>query len=348
MISHFPDTSPHKNAQARSWAKLLTRYKRPSNTRGILETAITVLPFAGLWALAWTAIYFGYWPLSFIPSLIAAAFLVRMFMIQHDCGHGSFFSNRHVNNWVGRFIGVLTLTPYDAWRRNHAIHHANTGHLERRGIGDIATLTVAEYHALPFWQRVGYRLYRNPIVLFVFGSAYLFVLRHRLPLGLNIKKIAEWVSPMTTNLAIATVVTGLIWLVGIGPFLLVQIPITLLAASIGVWLFYVQHQFDETFWAPAESWTPHEAALQGSSHYDLPLVLRWFTGNIGIHHVHHLSSRIPFYRLRQVLRDHPELMSINRLTLFQSVRCIPLALWDENKQRLVSFSTAKRDSKKAG
>ncbi len=331
-------------SQARGWAQLLARYKRPDNVRGWFEMAVTILPFLALWFLAWEAIAWGYWPLSFIPSLIAATFLVRMFMIQHDCGHGSFFSNKNVNDWVGRVIGVLTLTPYDAWRRNHAIHHATTGNLEKRGIGDIATLTIAEYNALPFWKRVGYRLYRNPLVLFVFGSAYLFILRHRLPLGMSLKDKMEWASPMATNLAITAVVTFMMWLVGIGPFLMVQIPITLLAASIGVWLFYVQHQFDGTFWAPATEWNPHEAAVQGSSHYDLPTVLRWMTGNIGIHHVHHLSSRIPFYRLRQVLRDHPELNNVNRLTLWQSLRCIPLALWDENRQRLVSFSTAKRTS----
>ncbi len=348
MTHPSPQHSHEISGEARGWVKLLARYKRPSDPRGIFETAITLLPFLALWVLAWAAIYFGYWWLSFIPSLIAAGFLVRLFMIQHDCGHGSFFSNRYVNDWVGRIIGVLTLTPYDAWRRNHAIHHASTGHLERRGIGDIATLTVAEYHALSFWQRVGYRLYRNPVVLFGFGSVYLFVLRHRLPLGLDIKKVTGWISPMATNLAIAAIVTGLIWLVGLGPFLLVQIPITLLAASIGIWLFYVQHQFDETFWAPAGAWNPHEAALQGSSHYDLPRILRWFTGNIGVHHVHHLSSRIPFYRLRQVLRDHPELTSVNRLTLWQSLSCIPLALWDEKRKRLVSFSTAKRNSKVSG
>lgn len=338
-------TKDQMPTEARGWAKRLAHYKRPSNRRGLFEMAVTVLPFIAFWALAWDAIYLGYWPLSFIPSFIAAAFLVRLFMIQHDCGHGSFFSSQKVNDWIGRFIGILTLTPYDAWRRNHAIHHASTGHLERRGIGDIATLTVAEYHALPFLKRLGYRLYRNPVVLFVFGSAYLFLLRHRFPLTVKNEDQVAWVSPMITNLGIAAFVTGLIWLVGIGPFLMVQLPITLLAASIGVWLFYIQHQFDGTFWAPAGDWNPHEAALRGSSHYDLPHVLRWFTGNIGIHHVHHLSSRIPFYRLRQVLRDHPELQSVNRLTLWQSLRCIPLALWDENRKRLVSFRTAKRNSR---
>ncbi len=344
-------TSPKKDNktsnEARGWAKRLAHYKRPSNRRGIFEMAVTILPFIGLWFLAWEAIELGYWPLSFIPSLIAAAFLVRLFMIQHDCGHGSFFSSQKANDWIGRFLGLLTLTPYDAWRENHAIHHASTGHLERRGIGDIATLTVAEYQALPFFRRLGYRLYRNPVVLFVFGSAYLFLLRHRFPIAVNKDDAMRWISPMATNLGIAAIVTGLIWLVGIGPFLMVQLPITLLAASIGVWLFYIQHQFDETFWAPAGDWNPHEAALQGSSHYDLPHVLRWMTGNIGIHHVHHLSSRIPFYRLRQVLRDHPELQSVNRLTLWQSLRCIPLALWDENRQRLVSFRTAKRAAHKS-
>lgn len=345
MSTDSPSDTSQNGRKARLWAKALARYKTPSDHRGIFETAITLLPFFGLWVLAWAAIYLGYWPLSFIPSFLAGAFLLRLFMIQHDCGHGSFFSSKLANDWLGRALGVFTLTPYDAWRHNHAIHHASTGNLERRGIGDIATLTVTEYHALSFWRRVGYRIYRNPLVLFVFGSAYLFLFRHRLPLNWDVSKSMNWLSPLATNLAIAAIITGLIFLVGVGPFLMVQIPITLLAASIGVWLFYVQHQFDGTVWAEAKSWDPHDAALNGSSHYDLPAPLRWITGNIGVHHVHHLSSRIPFYRLRQVLRDHPELNAVNRMTFFQSLRCIPLALWDEQRQRMVSFRTAKTNSR---
>jgi omega-6 fatty acid desaturase (delta-12 desaturase) len=258
-------------------------------------------------------------------------------MIQHDCGHGSFFRHRLANDWVGRVIGVLTLTPYDFWRRTHALHHASSGNLDRRGIGDIDTLTVREFMALSTGRRLLYRLYRHPIVMFGIGPAYLFILRHRLPMGLMRSGWQPWISAMATNAAIVVLIAPMMWLVGVGPFLLVQVPITLLAASIGVWLFYVQHQFEDTFWAHEEGWDFHEAGLHGSSHYDLPIVLRWFTANIGVHHVHHLCSRIPYYRLQQVLLDHPQLSTVGRLTLFQSLCCVRKVLWDEDRHKLVSF-----------
>jgi omega-6 fatty acid desaturase (delta-12 desaturase) len=284
----------------------------------------------------WAALGIGYW-LCLLLAVPAAGFLVRLFMIQHDCGHGAFFRRRTVNDWVGRAIGALTLTPYDAWRRSHAIHHASLGNLGRRGIGDIRTLTVQEYLALPLWRRLGYRLYRNPIVMFILAPAYLFLVRHRLPIGSLRGGFAPWFSTMATNAAIALAVVTMMWLVGVTPFLLVQVPITLLASSIGVWLFYVQHQFEDTYWAEDPAWRLHEAALHGSSHYDLPRVLRWFTANIGVHHVHHLSSRIPYYRLPRVLRDHPELGLVGRLTLLKSLVCVRLVLWDQERRRLISF-----------
>jgi len=317
--------------------RALSRYREPHHYRSIFEIAVTLVPFAALWALAWAAVHFGYGELSFLLGIPAAGFLVRLFMIQHDCGHGSFFRYRLANDWVGRFLGVLTLTPYDDWRRAHAIHHANSGHLDRRGVGDIDTLTVREFRALAFWGRARYRLYRHPLIMFGLGAAYQFFLRHRLPIDLHRGGWQAWVSAMATNLSIAIVVITLVWFVGIGPFLLVHLPITLLAGSVGVWLFYVQHQFEQTFWAHGGEWSFYEASLRGSSHYDLPGILRWFTANIGVHHVHHLSSRIPYYRLPQTLRDHPDLRSVSRLTLFQSFRCVRLVLWDESRGRLVSF-----------
>jgi acyl-lipid omega-6 desaturase (Delta-12 desaturase) len=274
---------------------------------------------------------------SLLLAMPAAGFLVRLFMIQHDCGHGSFFHNRSANDWVGRVIGVLTLTPYDFWRRTHAMHHAGSGHLERRGLGDVDILTVREYMALSFWGRLRYRVYRHPSVMFGIGPAYLFILKHRLPVGLLGDGWQPWLSTMATNFAIAVIAAGLIRLIGIGPFLFVHLPIMLLAGLVGVWLFYVQHQFEMTFWAHDGEWTFQEAALRGSSHYDLPRILRWFTANIGMHHIHHLCSRIPYYRLPLVLRDYPELSSIGRLTLVESFRCVRLVLWDEGQQRLVSF-----------
>jgi omega-6 fatty acid desaturase (delta-12 desaturase) len=241
------------------------------------------------------------------------------------------FRHRLANDWVGRIIGVLTLTPYDLWRRGHAFHHASSGNLDRRGIGDIDTLTVREFLALPWRRRLLYRLYRHPIVMFGVGPAYLFILQHRLPMGLMRGSPQPWISAMATNVGIVLLSATMIWLVGVGPFLAVQLPITLLAASVGVWLFYVQHQFEDT------GWNFHDAALHGSSHYDLPGILRWFTADIGVHHVHHLCSRIPYYRLPQVLRDHPQLAVVGRLTLFQSLRCVRKVLWDERRRKLISF-----------
>jgi omega-6 fatty acid desaturase (delta-12 desaturase) len=324
------------------WSRLLAPYRDPDSARSLFEIAVTFLPFAGLWTLAWTAIHLGLWQLSLLPSLLAAGLLVRLFMIQHDCGHGAFFRRRAANDWVGRAIGVLTLTPYDAWRRAHAAHHAGAGNLARRGIGDIDTLTVAEYRALPLRSRLRYRCYRHPLVMFGIGPAYLFLLRHRFPLGRRGNRRQDWLSAMATNLAVAALFGGLIWLVGTGPFLLVQLPITLAAGAAGVWLFYVQHQFEKTYWAETGSWSPEEAALRGSSHYHLPGALRWLTANIGVHHVHHLASRIPYYRLPKVLRDYPELADTSRITLRQSLGCVRLALWDETQKRLVSFREARR------
>ncbi len=322
---------------ARHWTQILNRYREPSPARSIAELAVTALPLAALWLVSWFAFVWGYWWASLLIAIPAAGFLVRLFMIQHDCGHGAFFSSRWANDWTGRAIGVLTLTPYGLWRRNHAIHHATTGNLGRRGIGDVATLTVREYRALSPWGRLTYRLYRHPLVMFGLGPAYLFLLSQRLPLGMMRGGWQPWVSTMATNAAIAVIAAALIWLSGIGAILAVYIPAALIAGTIGVWLFYVQHQFEQAVWAPDAEWNLHEAALHGSSHYDLPALLRWFTANIGVHHVHHLCSRIPFYRLPQVLRDHPELRAIGRVTLLESFRCVRLALWDETQRRLVSF-----------
>jgi acyl-lipid omega-6 desaturase (Delta-12 desaturase) len=337
-IGHNTDTSA---SDARLWTQVLNCYRDSSRTRGVIELAITALPLAALWAAAWFTYSLGYWGVSLLIAVPAAGFLVRLFMIQHDCGHGAFFENRQANDWVGRVIGVLTLTPYDLWRQTHAIHHATAGNLDRRGIGDVDTLTVREYLACSRWGRLKYRLYRNPLVLFGLGPAYLFLLQQRLPVGLMRAGWRPWISTQATNAAIALIAAVLIWLIGVKAFFVVHLPIMLLAATFGVWLFYVQHQFEDTFWDENRNWNRHEAALHGASHYDLPLLLRWFTANIGVHHVHHLCSRIPYYRLPRVLRDHPELCDVGRLTLLQSFGCVRLVLWDETQRRLVSFREAR-------
>ena len=321
----------------RRWTRVLGSYRTPNHVRSVAELVVTALPLVTLWTAAWFTFSLGHGWASFLIAIPAAGFLLRLFMIQHDCGHGTFFADRLANDWVGRVIGVLTLTPYDWWRRTHAIHHASTGNLDRRGIGDVDTLTVCEYQARPWWGRLKYRLYRHPLVMFGVGPAYLFLLQHRLPVGLMRDGWQPWASTMATNLAIVLIVAALTWFIGIEAFLLVHLPIMLLAATTGVWLFYVQHQFEQTTWEHDQCWNLHHAALYGSSHYDLPMLLRWFTANIGIHHVHHLCSRIPYYRLPRVLRDHPELREVGRITLLQSFRCVRLVLWDEAQRRLVSF-----------
>ncbi|MBU0584507.1 MAG: fatty acid desaturase [Alphaproteobacteria bacterium] len=338
MNTTLPD--PRSAQNERAWVKALSAYRTPNRLRSSFELSVTVIPFVALWALALATVAYGYW-WGLVLILPAAGFLVRLFMIQHDCGHGAFFAHRQTDDWIGRVIGVLTLTPYDYWRRTHAAHHAGAGNLDQRGMGDITTLTVAEYRALSGWGKFRYRLYRHPVVMFGIGPAWLFFLQQRLPFGLMRAGVTPWVSTMATNIGIAVLAGGLIWFCGVVPFLAVHLPIVTLAGAMGIWLFYVQHQFEETHWAEGDDWQFQHAALHGSSHYDLPLVLRWFTGNIGIHHVHHLSSRVPYYRLPEVLRDFPELRNLGRITLLESLRCVKLVLWDENRRKLVSFREAR-------
>jgi omega-6 fatty acid desaturase (delta-12 desaturase) len=321
---------------AKILAKFAAQYREPSRVRSLFELIVTIGALTLLWVAMWASLHIGYW-LTLLLAVPTAGFVVRVFMIQHDCGHGAFFRKRSVNDWVGRVLGILTLTPYDVWRRAHALHHATNGNLDRRGIGDIDTVTVREYCARSRLGRLAYRLYRHPAVMFGVGPVYLFFLKHRLPFGMMRDGWRPWVSSLATNAAIALAVTGMMALVGTSQFLLIQLPITLLAASIGVWLFYVQHQFETTLWAHEGEWNLQEAAVHGSSHYDLPGILRWFTANIGIHHVHHLCSRIPYYRLPQVLRDHPHLVGVGRVTFIQSLRSVRLTLWDEARGQLVSF-----------
>ena len=326
---------------ARDWVLVLSKYRDPSTRRSIFELVTTLVPFVALWALAWAALSVSPW-LALALAMLNGAFLVRIFVIQHDCGHASFFANRNVQDWVGRALGVLTLTPYDVWKRTHAIHHSHHGNLDKRGIGDVLTLTVEEYRArTPFW-RLMYRLYRNPVVLFVLGPSYLFILQNRLPLGLMNQGWKFWTSAMGTNAIIAIALALIVWFGGWMPVLLVFLPTSVIAGTIGVWLFYVQHQFEDTHWSKGDDWQVHEAALEGSSHYILPQPLRWMSANIGIHHVHHLYSRIPFYRLPEVLRENAELATTQSLTIRESLKSVKLHLWDEKLQRLMSFSEAQR------
>lgn len=329
-------TSP---IDARQIFRAASVFAKPVEARSVLELLITIVPFMLLWALTCAALANGYLA-GLLLTLPAGGLLLRLFVIQHDCGHGSLFRNRAINDWVGRSLSVLTLTPYDSWRRSHAKHHATSGNLGKRGTGDVDTLTVAEYRARSPGQRLRYRLYRNPLFFFLVGPAYTFLLRHRFPAPSASSGWRSWISTLATNAAIGVVAAALVWKIGPAQFLAVHIPIALVAATAGVWLFYVQHQFEHTIWDEDADWSFHTAALHGSSHYDLPPVLRWFTANIGVHHIHHLSSKIPFYRLPEVLRAHPELVSLGRLTLGQSLATTRLRLWDQQERRMVRFSEA--------
>ncbi|WP_322865168.1 fatty acid desaturase [Aquicoccus sp. G2-2] len=340
MFDYSESSRPQPEPRAaREWVAILSKYREPSSLRSCFELAVTVGPFLALWFLAWWSLSISYW-LTLMISLCNAAFLLRLFAIQHDCGHGAFFHNRTVSDWLGRVIGVLTLTPYDVWRRSHSIHHSSSGNLGRRGIGDVHTLTVAEYRALKPFNRLIYRLYRHPAVLFGLGPGYLFFLQNRLPVGL-MGKAKYWISAMCTNAAILAALAIILYFGGLMPILLIFLPSTLLAATAGVWLFYVQHQFEVTHWEADEDWQLHDAALKGSSHYVLPSWLQWLSANIGIHHVHHVHSRIPFYRLPEVLRDHADLANGNRMTIMESFHSARLHLWDEQSRRLLSFSQAR-------
>ncbi len=325
--------------QSQRWAKRLAAYAVPENRRAVFELILTLSLFAASWALlvAFSHISIA---LTLLGSLLAAGFLLRLFIIQHDCGHQAMFSSRLANDWIGRALGVVTLTPYDYWRHEHAQHHASSGNLDKRGFGDIDTITVDEYKARNRLGRFAYRAYRNPLTIFVIGPAYLFILQHRAPVMAMLRGHVPWPSILATNAGIAALYAALIWLVGWQTFLLVQLPIILAASSAGVWLFYVQHQFEPTYWERAPKWERERAALDGSSYYDLPRPLMWLTGYIGIHHVHHLASRIPFYKLPQVIANHPELIGTSRLTFWQSLKCARLTLWCEQTKRLVSFKAA--------
>jgi omega-6 fatty acid desaturase (delta-12 desaturase) len=338
-IQNLRDTAPEPVRSARDWIQVLATYRDPSAARSSFEIAVTLVPFIVIWAVAIFVLQYSYLA-AFVLAVINGGFLVRLFCIQHDCGHASFFQNRKLSDWVGRCLGVLTLTPYHVWRRQHAIHHSASGNLDQRGIGDVTTLTVAEYLALSRFGRLKYRIYRSPFVLFLIGPAFIFLVQNRIPYGLMKSGASFWVSAMGTNAALIAGVVALVWLGGWAPLFLVVLPTWIVAASIGVWLFYVQHQFEDTHWAKGEEWQLHHAALEGSSHYVLPAPLQWMSANIGIHHVHHLYSRIPFYRLTEVIKDHPVLAESQRMTLLESFANARLHLWDEGQKKLLSFRSA--------
>jgi omega-6 fatty acid desaturase (delta-12 desaturase) len=317
-----------------AWIELVAPYQRPMVRRSVWQIINTLVPYAVLWYLMYRSLAVSYW-LTLPLAILAAGFLVRVFIIFHDCGHGSFFKSRKANNVIGFITGVLTFTPYRHWRWEHALHHATAGDLDHRGTGDVWTLTVEEYLTSSRWKRLAYRLARNPVVLFVLAPLFLFLVKQRLPSSQAGRR--ERRSVLLTNLAIAGLAAALSLVFGWKAYLLIQLTLMAVAGSAGIWLFYVQHQFDGVYWARHEEWDYTTVALHGSSFYRLPKILQWFTGNIGFHHIHHLRPGIPNYNLDRCHRAVPLFQTVKPITLLSSLRSLTYRLWDEQRQRLVGY-----------
>jgi omega-6 fatty acid desaturase (delta-12 desaturase) len=321
-----------------SWRQVVAKYEHRDLQRSVWQIANTVIPYVILWYLMYRSLEISYW-ITLALAALTAGFLVRIFIILHDCGHAAFFTSQRANDLCGFIAGVLTLTPYRGWRREHAIHHATAGDLDRRGVGDIWTLTVKEYLELRPRRRLEYRLYRNPLVMFVIGPIFTFLIRHRFSGPTATPR--ERHSVYATNLAILGIVALMYATIGLKAFVLVQLPIVMIASAVGVWLFYVQHQYEGVYWEHHENWDYVSVALQGSSFYKLPKILQWFTGNIGFHHIHHLSPRIPNYHLERCHAENPMFQEVKAVTLLASVKSLTFRLWDEQGRKLVGFSHLK-------
>ena len=329
------------NAGAPPWLAAMKPFEVPDRTRALGQLLNTLVPYAALWVLMVLTVRYGlpYWT-TLVLAALAAAFLVRAFIFFHDCCHGSFFRSSKANAVLGTVLGVLTFTPFAQFRYTHGMHHVTSGDLDRRGVGDVWTMTVAEYRAAPLRTRLADRLFRNPLVMFFLGPIGTFFLLNRLPKkGSSAKQVR---SVMLTNLGVLlfAAVIGLTF--GWATYFKIQVPVMLIGGVGGIWLFYVQHQFDPSYWARHEEWGSLEAALQGSSYYRLPKLLQWVSGNIGLHHVHHLKPRIPNYHLQRCLDAIPELQLPDFLTIRRSLKSVFLNLWDEEKGVLVSFGQLRR------
>jgi acyl-lipid omega-6 desaturase (Delta-12 desaturase) len=331
-------TAAPASADERSLRAALGPYAVPRIGQGISNLLTSVVPYLAIIAAACFALRIS-GALAFALSVLASGFLIRTFIVFHDCAHGSFLPSKRTNALLGATLGVLVYTPFAVWRREHAVHHATAGDLDRRGVGDVQTLTVDEYRAKSWWGRLGYRLFRNPLVMFGLGPLWVVLLEPR---------IVSWSAPqrlrrstLGTDLALAVLIGSLCWLLGWEGFLIVQLPALLVTGSIGIWLFYVQHQFEDTYWQSSDSWSYDDAALKGSSYLKLPKILQFLTGNIGLHHVHHLSARIPNYNLQAAHDDNPALHSVPTISMRDGLRATRLKLWDEQQGKLVGFAAAR-------
>jgi omega-6 fatty acid desaturase (delta-12 desaturase) len=316
------------------WKRIVSRYEKPSLSRSVWQAASTVVSYGVLWYLMHRSVAISYW-ITLALAILAAGFLVRLFIIFHDCGHGSFFKSRKANDTLGVITGILTFTPYYQWRHKHAIHHATSGDLDRRGTGDVWTMTVQEYLEASRWRRFAYRLTRNPVVLFGIAPLLLLGVGQRFPWRKADRR--ERANVLWTNLAILGMAALLTWLMGLQVYLVIQATVLMIAGSVGVWLFYVQHQFEGAYWERRDQWDYVTAAIQGSSFYKLPRVLQWFTGNIGFHHIHHLSPGIPNYNLEKCHKAEPLFQDVERVTLLSSLKSLTYRLWDEQRRKWVGY-----------
>lgn len=334
MIEPPTSTSAVRVAERDAWKQIVAKYQIPSTPRAVWQIVNTLVPYGLLWYLMYQSLAVSWWLTMFL-AVLAGAFLIRIFIIFHDCGHGSFFKSRHSNDVVGFIAGLLTLTPYYHWRWEHNIHHASAGHLDKRGTGDVWTMTVQEYLETSRWKRFAYRLARNPFVLFGIAPLFLFLVLQRFP-AKNANP-RERHSVWWMNMAILGMAVGLGWAFGVINYLIIQLTVMLVAGAAGVWMFYVQHQFEDVYWERGDNWDFTAAALQGSSFYKLPRILQWFSGNIGFHHIHHLSPRIPNYNLQRCHESDPLFQKIKPITFCSSLKSLTFRLWDEERKKLVGY-----------
>jgi omega-6 fatty acid desaturase (delta-12 desaturase) len=321
----------------RGLLKRIARFSTPDNKTALFELSVTLLVFLVLSGLMIYSLTHGYW-LTFAGLPLAAVLITRLFTIQHDCGHGSYFSSQKVNNAVGCFLGVLTLTPYYYWRKNHSIHHAFSGNLDKRGVGDVDTITVEEYRTASFFKKLWYRIYRNPVFMIVVAPPLLFGLKHRLPVDCEFHSVKLWANIMLTNAAIAGAIALLVHFFGAQSFFLVYLPVIWGGSALGVAMFYIQHQYEDAYWNRKDEWSYFDAGLQGSSYFEFSKVFSWLVGNINLHHIHHLNGHIPSYRLRECLTQIPELQTVaKKRTLTDIPACFRLALWDDKAKKMVGF-----------
>jgi omega-6 fatty acid desaturase (delta-12 desaturase) len=314
----------------------LSEFSVPDNKKAALEMGATLALFLTLFGLMLYGLEAGYWfSLLLLPP--GAFLMTRLFTIQHDCGHGSYFSSTRINNIVGSILGVLTFTPYYYWKKTHNAHHAFSGNLDKRGIGDIGTLTVGEYKALPLLKKISYRIYRHPAFVLIVAPLLLFGVKHRLPLDNPFHSVKSWTAIMLTNLGIAVTIGSVIYFFGLSAFFFVYVPLFWLASSIGVAEFYIQHQYEDAYWRKGGEWKFLEAGLKGSSYFEYPKIFNWLMNNINLHHIHHLNGRIPSYRLRECLARIPELQAVTKRTFADIPACFKLALWDDEKKKMVGF-----------